>query len=408
LAENRSNLINLLNRNLRYFLLAMILANIAGQMAYSMLSLYLIELGANVEQVGLVFTLASLVPMALQIFGGWLSDTIGRLRAIAIGASISVLGYVFFFFSPTWEWVLVGLCVEYISNSFVGPSFTAYVSEQTSENQRGRVFGLVGSLYNTVTIIGPALGGFLAYRAGFRPMMGTALAFYAAGTLLRIWMATNEHFAPSRPPEKPTLTGLKVQVVAIFALLFAGGLLTWIWVTDAIGDTAFNMIYQLSPLYLSEVGGLNPEQIGLLNAAWGLALICASLASGWVVDRFSERTAVAAGFALEACGLALLMLVSGFGGLMAAMAVFGGGVGMLSPAYNALITRSVPEERRGLAFGLFGTSLGILSLPMPWVGARLWEFVGPAAPFWVTAAACLLCAPIAWFLFVVPKPDPAE
>ena len=66
----------LLNVNLRWFLLAMILANIAGQMGYSMLSLYLIDLGADVGQVGLVFTLASLVPTGLQILGGWLSDTI--------------------------------------------------------------------------------------------------------------------------------------------------------------------------------------------------------------------------------------------------------------------------------------------------------------------------------------------
>jgi len=40
----------LLNANLRWFLLAMILANIAGQMGYSMLSLYLIDLGADVGE----------------------------------------------------------------------------------------------------------------------------------------------------------------------------------------------------------------------------------------------------------------------------------------------------------------------------------------------------------------------
>jgi hypothetical protein len=37
----------------------------------------------------------------------------------------------------------------------------------------------------------------------------------------------------------------------LFALLFAGGILTWIWATDAIGDTAFSMIGQLYPIYLA-------------------------------------------------------------------------------------------------------------------------------------------------------------
>ena len=133
-----NNKIFLLNINLRWFLLAMILANIAGQMAYSMLSLYLIDLGASVSQVGLVFTLASLVPIALQIFGGWFSDTVGRLRAIAFGSAVSVFGYIFFFTAPSWEWVLIGLCVEFVSNSFLEPSFSAYIAEQSSEKTRGK------------------------------------------------------------------------------------------------------------------------------------------------------------------------------------------------------------------------------------------------------------------------------
>ena len=41
----------LLHANLRWFLLAMILANIAGQMGYSMMSLYLVDLGAECEAV---------------------------------------------------------------------------------------------------------------------------------------------------------------------------------------------------------------------------------------------------------------------------------------------------------------------------------------------------------------------
>ena len=85
---------SLINSNLRWFLAGMILANIAGQMLYSMLSLYMLDLGAQVSEVGLVFTLASLVPMVLQIFGGWLSDTIGRLRVIALGSSLAVFGYL--------------------------------------------------------------------------------------------------------------------------------------------------------------------------------------------------------------------------------------------------------------------------------------------------------------------------
>jgi len=394
---------SMLNVNLRWFLLAMILANIAGQMAYSMLSLYLVDLGASVGQVGLVFTVASLVPMLLQIAGGWISDTIGRLRAIAIGSSIAVFGYLLFFISPSWEWVMLGLCVEYVSNSFVGPSFGAYIAEQSDETERGRVFGATRGIYMVVTVIGPAMAGLLAQYFDFRPMLVVAFGFYALATVVRIWMATAERFQPARAPQKPTWGGMTGQVKAMLALLFGGGILTWIWLTDAIGDTSYNLTGQLFPIYLADVGHLSVEQIGLLGSAWGAATIIGSFLGGWLTDKTSERTIITSGFSLMTLGLAAMTLAGSPFAFLAARFLNGLGIGTLLPAYDSLMSKVVPEDKRGLAFGFFGTSLGILSLPMPWIGAQLWEGISPQAPFWITVVLCTATIPIVWAKFVLPN-----
>jgi MFS family permease len=402
---------SLINVNLRWFMLAMILANIAGQMIYSMLSLYLIDLGASVGQVGLVFTIASLIPIILQIFGGWLSDTVGRLRAIAIGSAISVFGYLVFFISPSWEWVMLGLCVEFVSGSFVGPSFSAYIAEQSDEASRGRVYGITSGIYMVVTVIGPTLAGMLAYRMNFRFMFVIAFIFYLLATIVRIWMALSERFKPSRAPEKPTWNGLSIQLKAMFGLLFAGGILTWIWITDAIGDTAFNMIGELFPIYLSDVGKLTVEHIGLLGSAWGISSILASFLGGWLSDKWSERSIIASGFLLITFGLFAMVMSRSSVAFLGSRILDGFGSGLLMPSYNSLISKVVPENKRGLAFGFFGTSLGILSLPMPWIGAQLWEQFTPQVPFWVTAMVCAVTIPIAWVKFVQPKsniPTPVE
>lgn len=393
----------LLNTPLRWFLLAMILANIAGQMAYSMLSLYLVDLGASVGQVGLVFTVASLVPMVLQIFGGWISDSIGRLRAIAIGSTFAVFGYLMFFISPSWQWVMLGLCVEYISNSFVGPSFSAYIAEQSGETSRGRVYGLTRGIYMVVTVIGPALAGWLVQHFDFRLMLKIAFFFYLAATLLRIWMATSERFPQRRSSERPSLSGFKTQMVAMLGLLFSGGILTWIWISDAIGDTTYNLTGELFPIYLSRIGNLSVEQIGLLGSAWGLASILGSFLGGWLTDKRSERTILTGGFTLLTFGLVMMVLSRSLPGFLLSRLVSGLGVGLLMPAYDSLISKVVAEDKRGLAFGFFGTSLGILSLPMPWLGAQLWEHISPQMPFWVTALACSITIFIAWKKFVLPK-----
>jgi DHA1 family multidrug resistance protein-like MFS transporter len=300
---------------------------------------------------------------------------------------------------------MLGLCVEYISSAVVGPSFSAYIADESDESQRGRVFGLTQSLFMVVSVVGPAMGGLLAYRFSFRPMLLVAFALYASATVLRIWMALAEQFAPTKKAEKPTLSSLKAELVAMFSLLFAGGILTWIWVTDAVGDTAFNLIGQLYPIYLAEIGKMNVAQIGFLNSAWGVATILSSFLAGWLVDRRSERQVIVAGFVVEALGIVVFLQAADFFTFLAAMFIFGLGAGSLMPAYQSLISKAVPEGRRGLAYGFFGTSLGILSLPFPWIGAQLWERVGPQAPFWITVAACLISIPIAWFKFILPKEE---
>jgi MFS family permease len=257
-----------------------------------------------------------------------------------------------------------------------------------------------------VTVIGPTLAGFLAYRMNFRIMMMVAFVFYALATVVRIWMALSERFKPSRAPEKPTLTGLTTQLKAMFGILFSGGILTWVWITDAIGDTSYSLTGELFPIYLSDIGKLTVEQIGLLGSAWGIASIAGSFLGGWLTDKKSERVILTGGFLIITLGMIAMVTANSTLAFLGARVLNGLGVGVLMPSYNSLISKVVPENKRGLAFGFFGTSLGILSLPMPWIGAQLWELLSPQTPFWITAIACAITVPIAWKKFVIPMIEP--
>jgi MFS family permease len=84
--------------------------------------------------------------------------------------------------------------------------------------------------------------------------------------------------------------------------------------------------------------------------------------------------------------------------------IAGVGWALIGPAYSSLISKSVPEKLRGTAFGLFSTSLGLISLPAPWIGARLWETVNPIFPFYVPMVSLVLLLPVMWVKFKLP-PD---
>jgi MFS family permease len=92
----------LLNKMLLLFMLAMVLANVGGEMYGMLLPLYLKELNASVVQIGLFFTISQIIPLVVQILGGWVSDSLGRLRSIALVSVAGNLTYVGFIFAPTW------------------------------------------------------------------------------------------------------------------------------------------------------------------------------------------------------------------------------------------------------------------------------------------------------------------
>jgi MFS family permease len=395
----------LLNRLLKQFMLAMVLANIAGNMYRSLLPLYLKELNASVVQIGLFFTLSRIIPLALQILGGWVSDTLGRLRSIALGSLAGVLAYVGLILAPTWQWVLLREGLGAMTRSLVGPSFGAFIAEQSHKETRARVYGITETIFMLVLVIGPPLGGWLADTYGFRFMLICAGGLYTIATAIRVIMAHSAAGEREANPEKLSLTNLRSNLKAMTGLILAGGALTWILITDGAREIAYSMPFTLEALYLEEIGGLSLQQIGLLASIFGIFNMLTTIPAGWLADKKGERVAIALGFLLDFSALVIFLQVSSFWGYALSWVVFGLGVGLMSPAYQSLISKAVPEKLRGTAFGLLNTSLGLFSLPAPAIGGQLLERISPRFPFQVTAGVALLSVIPAWLKFKLTESD---
>lgn len=397
----------LLSNRLKLFMGTMILANIAGNMHHPLLPLYLQELGAGVEQVGLFFTLSSVAPLLFQIFGGWLSDAIGRLQAIAIGSMAGILAYLVYILAPAWGWLLLATVAEAMTRSFVAPSYMAFVAEESTDENRGRVYGLSQTLFMIVGIVGPPIGGYMSQYLGFRALYIAAGGLYTTATVIRLLMARHAQRTETEVRERPSLGRLRTDLAAMVGLVVGGGVVTWIFLSDGVRDVTFGMAFQLLPLYMQNEIGLSNVQISWLSSLNSLATMIFLTPAGWLADKRGERVGIVSGFALIALALALFLQSRVFAGFAVVWALFGVGMAFIDPAYSSLISKAVPLKLRGTAFGLFSTSIGIISLPAPYVGAMLWERFAPQVPFYAPLAATILLLPVMWFKFRLPKEAPA-
>jgi MFS family permease len=351
------------------------------------------------------FTVASIAPLLFQVFGGWLSDSIGRLQAIAIGSVSGALSYLFYLFAPTWIWLLPASILTAMAVSFVAPSFQAFIAEESTDETRGRVYGVTSTMYMVVNIVGPIVGGAIAQGLSFKMMYIVAAGFYSTAAIVRVFMAryaSRKRRESGEKAGKPSLGGLKQSMAAVLALLTAGGVVTWIFISDGVRDVAFSLIGQLMPLYLENEVGLSLMQIGGLQSITAIVAMALMSPAGWLSDKKGERVGIVGGFALMSVGWYLFLIGTDFWHFVASRIVVGAGWALIDPAYSSLISKVVPDKLRGTAFGLFSTSLGLISLPAPWIGAWLWEAVSPIFPFYVPLVALVGMLPVMWFKFKLP------
>jgi MFS family permease len=394
----------LLTPLLLLFMIAMILANLGGNMYGPLEALYLQDLGASIGQIGLFYTLSQIIPLLLQILGGWVSDSLGRLRAIAIGSVVGIFVYVPLILATRWEWVLLASALGAVTRSLIGPSFDAFIADHSAPENRARLFGITQTLFGVVGVVGPVLGGFLVDSWDFKRMLMVAAVLYLTATVIRVGMAREASKGKEANPTQLTFASLKTNLGAMIALILAGGLFTWIMITDGVRDIFFNMSFSFLSVYMQDFAKLTISQIGIMNSIFGVAMMAVMIPAGWLADKVGERVNIAVSFFLMSISIGMIATVPpaspawiyGLGWVIAGI-----GVGLSTPAYQSLISKAVPQRLRGVAFGLFSTSLGLVSLPAPMIGGYLWEKVSPQFPFMLTALVSLLSIIPVWFKFKV-------
>jgi MFS family permease len=124
--------------------------------------------------------------------------------------------------------------------------------------------------------------------------------------------------------------------------------------------------------------------------------------SGKLSDKYGERIPISIGFLLLFSSMMIFLNTTIYAGFILSWIISGMGVGLLSPAYQSLISKAVPHNMLGIFNGVFSSSIGLISLPAPYIGAYLWENISPSFPFYITAFVALATVIPTWLYFKVP------
>jgi len=333
---------------------------------------------------------------------GRLSDRIGRKPVVVFCTFLSALAMLVYGFAGSIWIVFLSRILSGLGAANVAVA-QAFISDQTDPARRTAALGRVGAAISTGLVVGPPLGGFLAYQGKIilgasnlpaQLLLGLVAAVASGVGALGLALALPN--VPGRQADEPTGEKPEKRPLFDFSLLREFPVLrsyvviaTVAWLSLATLEGTFARLIQ-------RLFGYDQLQFGFLFGYESLlGIVIQGVLLAWLVKRWSDSALLRTAYLSQGLGLALnpasVLFVSAVPPLVSlfvASTLFAVGAGIANPTINGICSALVPEKRQGELFGLMqGTrSLGFVIGPV--VGGALFDWI-PAAPYLVAGAVCV-------------------
>jgi MFS family permease len=363
--------------------------DVSSEMIYPLIPLYLNNvLNASKTSIGVIEGIAESTASILKVFSGWLSDKIGKRKALIFwGYGISVFSRPILATAGSWVHVLIYRFTDRFGKGVRTAPRDAIIADSTKREILGKAFGFHRSMDTVGAVIGPGLA--FALMAAFHNSIQTVFWLsIIPGTLAVLTIALFvKDIRGSRGDELPkiSLRGFdrRFKLFLLIAAIFTLGK-----VSEAF------LVLRAQDL------GVKAGTIPLLYLSFNIVSAALSTPAGILADRVGKRKVILAsyvlfslicgGFALSASPLHAWLLFGAYG-------VF---VAMNEGVQRAYVATIIKPGIKATSYGVYHTVIGLTALPSGIIGGALWQHISPQALFYYGAAMSLLsCILFALFFF---------
>lgn len=308
--------------------------HVATVLLQTLLPLHVTALGATKTQVGLLFSVSTLVGMVLRpAVGGWV-DRYGARRLIGPGALLLFATSLAFHAARTPAAVVALMAGIGVGASLVSTPASVHVAVISPPAHRGEALGIYYLFSSLPIAVAPPLALAL-FGAG-----GTGLGFAVVSAMAVVCVALALALGPRAVSAGPG-EAARPRLLSRHALGLAGVL-----VLTTCGHSA---VYGFVPLSAIERGqGHLLSWFFGVYAAW--IIVCRALLRG-LSDRVGRVQVLVPAIGIICVGYALLALPPTGPSLIAAAFCLASGGSLQYPTLIALVADRTPPDERGLAIG---------------------------------------------------------
>ena len=377
-------------------------------------SLYYLSLGATPFLLAVMFFVGSLAIAFVQFPGGYLADKNGRRWLIATMSFGLALGYIFFIFAPSWEFIILGMVIQNFCLLYT-PALMAIMLDSLEPDKRGTGFNFQSVLMSLISLPAPLIAAALVLvngqyvspqsDLGMRIAYGIVLVAYLAAATLRIKL--KETLPPNGETSRPRillafreypkvireswLVWNKVHKSAFYLFL------TTIGINGLVAGCQIFFV-----IYATDVLKITGAQYAIVMAFMYLSIAIPALLAGFKMDSVGRKRFLVLGYILYIPAM-LLFVVANFYVLVFAFFLFGLGNMLRVNSSQALLGDYIPRDLRGKAVGFLQFFLYLTQAFVYLIVGFLYTFVATWLPFVLLAFVSLPMLLIVIFRITDPK-----
>ena len=365
---------------LNLLLLAVVaaLSTMANSIVVPLLPIYAHELRITPLQIGLLIGAFGVIRFLTQPILGSLSDRIGHKKLIQYMLALFAISGLGYGLSNLFLPLLLFRCVQAVAVGGLSIAIRAYIANVTTKSNRGQINGIVSSMQNAGSLLGPVLGGLVAEWASIQIPFYlltfiTILCFSLSSRLppeKREFYSQSQSMQGSRKSHTKGWSKPLILIGTIHILEFAGlGLWLTVW-----------------PIYALEV--LNWTS-GMIGASFSVAAFASLItAPGWgkISDKYGRTLSGTIGLALLALQPVVIILFNNVEPLLWLTFVFAGvGGTAYFNAYFTLVGDLSPVDKIGYFQGTLSSGAQLSNSAGAFLAPFLWKALSLSAPLWADA-----------------------
>jgi MFS family permease len=344
-----------------------VLASMLTQPVYP---LYVRSLGANPLQIGMLLSLSSALPLALQIPTTLVAERVGKTRMLVFGLAVAVITNLMYAYARGFGQLPLIVAFSAFTAGF-NQLAMSIVSDMAPATSQGDAIGRYLTFLGVGMLLGPALCSVLVSILSYQQLFLVSAGIPMVGiALLLIW-------APRVPGVTSRVDRPRVGARKSLGMIVRNRNVMLLSYCRLSFSAAQSLFMTLFSLYATEELGMTASTVALLFTVRGLTNVVTRYPAGRLSDRIGRKRPIIVAFGALTVAFIITATQRSTLAIGAALAIYGLSWGTRAVTEWALLTDLVEPEIKtismsylssifGLGSTLGSTLAGILSLYLPY------------------------------------------